>query len=389
LIPLCLCAVLAAATVAAGDTEVKPYGFVLVNAHYADGLTDSVDIPVKAINEEDSNFSIFPRQSRFGIKVTGPDVGTAKLLGQIELDLWGLRGSSAQGGVTQSAPRTRLAFLRLAWESTTLTIGQDWVEAFAPLNPTSLLHVSIPGCSSTGNLWNRLPQIRMDHNLKVGEKSRMTFNFALTRPFGADRDTTPVSQADLLGGGEYAGMPFVEGRAAFGGPAAGKSWAVGLAGHWGKEDFETSATPAGADLTTEGVALDFSVPLGKKAGIKGEYYSGKNLRMLFSNSYIIGDATDDAPVAEEGEAKGGWFEFSLAPTEKASINLGYGMEDLDDAQVTSGFKKNATVFGNLIWSFNKAFKMAFEVNQITTTTLGAADEEISVVVYDVAWQFVF
>jgi hypothetical protein len=362
--------------------ELKAYGFILVNVHLTDGLTAPADIPVRAIGEEDSSFSIFVRQTRLGLKAGGPEVGSAKLDGTVEIDFWGLRGSVPAGNVLQTAPRLRLAFLRLVWERTTLTVGQDWTWAFAPLSPTSLAHVSIPEFAGSGNLWNRLPQVRLDHEVELSDSYKLGLSAALTRPFGGDAAPVPVSQDDPLGAGELSGLPFVQARAALSGPFAGKSFTIGVSGHLGREEFRA------AELDTRAVALDVSVPLGKVAALSGEGYVGENLRMLFSNSFVIEDP-NTAQDAEAGITAGGWVQINAGVGSKGSVNAGYGIEKLDEEQISSGLRKNETLFGNLIWSFSKHFKLGVELTHIRTTLSGEADQKISATAFDVAWQFVF
>lgn len=182
--------------------EIKPYGFILVNAQYNDKIP--TDIPVKtALTDTVSNFLITARQTRFGFKMTYE--ATWKIAGQIELDFWGLKGSGSNGAAMQSAPRLRLANFKITKENVTFLFGQDWT-IFAPLNPTSWAHVSIPEFSSSGNLWNRFPQIRGEYKAKIGENNSLLLQGALLRPLGADV-TPAVTQAEQMGAGELAGLP--------------------------------------------------------------------------------------------------------------------------------------------------------------------------------------
>ncbi|MEW6741605.1 MAG: hypothetical protein AB1486_02505 [Planctomycetota bacterium] len=380
------------------EVKVDVYGFVLVNTQYTSGRTAPADVPVWALDEDDDEaFNIFAHQTRFGFKLTAPNVGSAALTGDIELDLYGLRGDANPGGITQTAPRTRLAYLKLDWEDTALTVGQDWVRAFAPLNPTSLAKMSIVEFSGSGNLWNRIPQIRLDHNLQLTDDTKALFNVALLKPFGADADPTRpvdsdgdgdvdawrgVGQGDLVGGGEQSGLPFVQARAAFNMPIGKRALEVGFAGHYGREDY------AEEDLLSYGLALDLDVPFSEICGLMGELYTGRNLRMFFSNSFHLGNPNLDSS-ADEQRADGGWVQLTVKPNDPGSINVGYGYEDLDDAdEVGAGaVKKNQTIFANYLHSFTERFRMAFEVIRIDTNYENADDEDA--LVCDLAWQLLF
>ncbi|MFQ5870504.1 MAG: hypothetical protein ACE5JC_11430, partial [Candidatus Zixiibacteriota bacterium] len=178
---------------ASAGVDVKPYGFILVNAQVNDVL--GTDIPVKAGIADTTtrtNFLITPRQTRFGFKMSS-EWEDWEIGGQIELDFFGLKGSGANGLAMQSAPRLRRAFFKLTRENMTFLVGQEWV-FFAPLSPTSIAHVSIPEFSSCGNLWNRMPQIRFEHRHDLGENGSVLFQWALVRPLGADVATGTRTQ---------------------------------------------------------------------------------------------------------------------------------------------------------------------------------------------------
>jgi len=200
------------AAAADSDLTVKPYGFVLSNLQYNNNV--KADIPtVAALTDTTKNMLLTARQTRLGLNLGMEEAGW-KLAGKAELDFWGLRGSGKNGAALQSAPRLRLAYFTMTKRKVTLLFGQDWT-CFAPLSPESDAHVSIPGFSSSGNLWNRLPQIRFEFK-NATEKQTTLAQLAIVRPFASDRGSdSTYSQADLLGAGELNGLPFAQGRFAF------------------------------------------------------------------------------------------------------------------------------------------------------------------------------
>ncbi len=377
--------------------EIKPYGFILLNAQYNDNLP--ADIPFKvALSDTFSNFLITARQTRFGFKMSYE--ATWKIAGQIELDFWGLKGSGANGASMQSAPRLRLANFKINKENLTFLFGQDWT-VFAPLSPTSWAHVSIPALSSCGNLWNRFPQIRGEYKTKVGENNSLLLQGAVLRPLGADV-APAATQAEQMGAGEFNGLPFVQARAAFG---VGKTATIGVSTHFGQEDFskylDKKIGPANDTLVnkidektvTQAVAGDLSVKI-NWVSISGEGFFGKNLSMLFSNAYLWFseyeyDTTTDhkktlLKKGEPVEALGGWGQISLSPPKtKVSFNIGGGIEILKEEQVdtlifdpffsnrlkknTPQLWKNMTIFANVILTPIEKVTFALEVNNITTT----------------------
>jgi len=366
----------------AGDVEIKPYGFILLNANYNDGI--KADIPVKtALSDSISNFLITSRQTRFGLKMSYQQ--DWKITGNIEMDFFGLKGSGANGGVMQSAPRMRLAFFKLEKENVSFVFGQDWA-VFAPLSPASMMHVSIPEFSSSGNLWNRFPQLRFEYKAKLDDKNSLLFQGALLRPLGADITPT-VNQTDELGAGELAKFPFIQGRVA---ANFGTSATIGASFHFGQEDFYTAwggkkiVAPDtfaidDAKTSTMAIAGDLKV----KANIvtlSGEAFWGKNLTMLFGNAYLRSDSVTGNKYEIDGVgAVGGWGEISIKPKDsKFTFGAGVGMETLKEEDVDSLLNdnifcsstplwKNMTIFATVMYAPFDKVSFGLEFNNIKTT----------------------
>ena len=366
----------------AADVAFKPYGFLLTNANF--NSDTKADVPVKVgLTDDFSNFLITPRQTRFGLRLSYEQ--DWKVTGTIEMDFFGLKGSGANGGVMQSAPRLRLANIRLQKNDLAFVVGQDW-SVFAPLNPASMMHVGIPKFSSSGNLWNRFPQLRAEYKFKIDDKNSLLLQGALMRPLGADV-TPAVNQTDELGAGELAGMPFLEMRAAMDfGPAA----AFGASLHYGQEDFHKAwggfRTIGGTAYAlkdertgTFAVAADAKVKTGP-ATFSAEAYWGQNLTMLFGNGYLKSVAGTDGTYKVDGiGSMGGWVEISLKPkNSKLSYGAGVGFEALNeddvDALTTDAlFKsavpmhKNMTIFGLISYSPFSNLTCGLELNHIITS----------------------
>jgi hypothetical protein len=273
----------------------------------------------------------------------------------------------------QSAPRLRLANFTMKKGKVQLLFGQDWT-VFAPLSPNSLVHVSIPSFSSSGNLWNRLPQARLDYTATVDTLSKVIIQVAAVRPIAAD--ATSDSQAELLGAGEYNGLPFAQARIAF---SRGKSVTVGASVHAGQSDWK-KAYPAGNytdDKTaTWGAAADAKISAGQIA-FAGEGFMGSNLGMMFSNATTRTTKQEllGAPLKVENvDVKGGWGELTFKPSgSKFSFNGGAGIEILDEDQTDSmavaapQLSKNLTIFGNVQVDPLPKVTMALEVGYIKST----------------------
>lgn len=367
----------------AQDVQVTPYGFVLFNA----GMNDHIatDIPVKAAlaDSGDSRASMLltARQTRLGLRMKSEVEGWI-LSGVTELDFWGQKGSFNNGASMQSAPRLRLANFSMKKDNVQLLFGQDWM-VFAPLSPNSLVHVSIPSFSSSGNLWNRLPQARLEYTATVDSLSKVQFQIAAVRPIAAD--ATSDSQAELLGAGEYNGLPFAQARISY---SRGKSFTVGGSVHVGQTDWQ-KAYPVGNytddKTTTWGAAGDIRVSSGQIT-IVGEGFTGSNLGMMFSNAGTRSIVTETASLKVEGlDVKGGWGELTFKPAgSKIAFNGGAGIEILDEDQVdematTAGqLSQNLTLFGNAQYDPIPRITFAVEIGYIQSTykyVIDAALEE--------------
>ena len=366
----------------AAEVIIKPYGFVLIDANY--NSDTKADVPVKVgLADNSSNFLITPRQTRFGLRMTYEQEW--KVTAVIEMDFFGLKGSGANGGVMQSAPRLRMANIRLQKKDLSFVIGQDW-SVFAPLNPASMMHVSIPKFSSSGNLWNRFPQLRAEYKFKIDEKNSLLLQGALLRPLGADI-TPAINQTDELGAGELSVFPFLEMRLA---ADIGPSATVGASIHYGQEDFYKawngqkkidSLNYALKDEKTSTLAIAGDAKI--KSGIatfSAEAFWGENLTMLFSNAYLKSRAESDGQFKVEGVgAAGGWAELSLKPkNSKFTYGAGLGYEALKEKDVDSLIQdalfksatpmhKNMTIFGMISYSPFSNFSCGLELNHIRTS----------------------
>jgi len=96
--------------------------------------------------------------SRLGVKFAGGTAFGGKLSGLIEADFFGVNG--AYGGGTETLLRLRHAAVDLAWEKTTLKVGQYWNPNFIPeCFPTT------PNFALSINPFGFIPQVRVTHKI--------------------------------------------------------------------------------------------------------------------------------------------------------------------------------------------------------------------------------
>src|SRR5207302_10930402 len=128
------------------------------------------------------------------------------------------------------APRLRLATATVEWSSVRLSFGQDW-SVLAPLNPDSALHTAVPGFATSGNLWARVPQLRLDGVVGFGgPATKHTWRFIWAAAFVAEvqADAIPppqnaFSNVRIAQGGETSLSPAGEARLALAHELFGKS----------------------------------------------------------------------------------------------------------------------------------------------------------------------
>ncbi len=385
---ICAIALAFTATQAWAGAMVKPYGFVLVNYQFNSAWNGDIptvaseyevaDNPATAGVDESHDYTmnhlITARQTRLGMKINLDSRFDPS--GAIEMDFWGLTGSAAAGGVLQSAPRLRLAYMTLKFMdgALNLTVGQDWVKAFAPLSPTSIAHVSIPEFSGSGNLWNRMPQIRLDYTQEAGP-GKVMVQAAVVRPFGADVDPhdpyaaldQEAQQGDYLGAGELSMLPFVQGRVSY---QHEKMVTVGVSGHAGLMDFSKrkAAVVSGAGKVFDASELDEKVRTwaiagdlkvdGEMVGFMAEGFYGRNLAMYFSGIGVryelAGGGGHTIVSIPSAKGVGGWGQVTLKPNEIIKINAGAGLEQLNKDYLSDwdgwigSVGQNMTIFGNVM-----------------------------------------
>ena len=245
-----------------GSARLTPYGTIYFNAFGNTGPTNNIDVPLWATQAGSGNFSSTVRQTRLGLKLEGAKVGDARLGAVVEADFFG--GSPGIGiGENFGVVRLRLANVRLDWERTSLTIGQDWM-VFAPQNPTSLAAAAIPQMTSAGNNWARLPQVKLQR--RIGD--HLTLQAAVLAPQTGD---SPSTATFLLqpNSGAASLVPFFQSRLSFGEGnwfGTAKPGVVGLSGHYGRSRVFTGAANIENDIDSVGVAADVHAGERDRAG---------------------------------------------------------------------------------------------------------------------------
>lgn len=356
-----------------GAVRVTPYGTIYLNVFGNSRGTNNADIPLFATSSSAGNMSASVRQTRLGLKISGPTVWKAKSSGVVEADFFG--GFPAVGlGENFGVVRVRLAYARLDWKKTSAEAGQDWA-VFAPNNPVSIASAAIPQLAAAGNPWARLPQLRVEHRFDNG----VMLQGAVLSPSTGDFPSNTAVFFLQAGAGAASRMPAFESRFSYNNKdwlGTKKAGSVGVSMHYGRARVSNT-------IESVGVALDWNSPLHKRVSLTGEAFFGRNLAMFqsgvfqgYNSTYII-STTNGVFVLTGARAigtRGGWSQLGWnLPTAKDRITL-YGSigiddprdEDLRSVSVTDWRKRNLAYSFSLHYKYSPQFTWALEFRRLET-----------------------
>ena len=230
--------------------DMEVYGYIKLDGSYDTSRSTPGNyvkwVDSEAANKDDDEFNMTANQTRLGFKISGPEEDGLKVSGQAEVDFYG-----ANSGENKAGFLMRHAFMKLDWpeERFNIIAGQTW-DVVSPLNPGTLSY-SVQWWS--GNIGYRRPQIRLTKGFTLGEDIDVTVAGALTRTIG---DSTFMNSA-ITESGEDSGKPTFQGRAGFTfpSPLGYKKTTVGVSGHWGEEEFDTTAVGGHSDVESWSVNL--------------------------------------------------------------------------------------------------------------------------------------
>jgi hypothetical protein len=358
----------AAPPAAAEEPAVKitPHGLLVLNFFYDVQPLAPEDVPLSAPGgaAKDGAVGATVRQSRFGLEVdalqAAQALGADKVSGTLEADFFGGYYDSNNVTYTMGHPRLRLFFVKMQFGDVDVVAGQDWA-ILAPLNPLSLTHVALPGFQGSGNLWARLPQVRVDANLgglelaagvlaPVGIGAVPPANgFNATRNAGAAPDQSRV--------------PSLEGRIGYGTKIDKEKLGAGVSGHFGQEKV------AGERYTSWAGALDVSIPVAGLLSVAGEAYYGQDIDGFFSAADLAQRPIPETPVAQR--AYGGWGQLLVKP-KPVILGAGAGFEKVTH----NGQRRNVAFYGTVIYEFAPKLMAGLEYDHIRTRPNAASSDLI-------------
>ncbi|MBN1823223.1 MAG: hypothetical protein JW803_02775 [Endomicrobiales bacterium] len=339
------------------NVNAKLYGYIKLDTAYNDSMTGYANylkwVQSEGINENDNEFIMTANETRFGLDFSEAESGNLKTSGKIEGEFF-----SGLGSENKAAFAMRHAYVQIDWPGcgTSLLMGQTW-DVISPLNPATIIyHVYW----WAGNVGYRHPQIRFTKKAGAAE-----IKIAASRTVGS---ANAFASGDT---GVDSGQPTLQGRVAVSGKIlTDKNTTLGVSGHAGSEEYDTSADGTNLSFKSSSLNVDLTIPLAPKLALKGEAFSGENM-----DDYLggIGQGVN-ANLLKEIKTSGAWACVSIGPMGRSTCNIGFTSESVDEDCLNAGNKSgNSVIFANIIWDVTKALMLAAEVSSWTTKYVGMDD----------------
>jgi hypothetical protein len=199
------------------------------------------------------SFNSTMRQSRLGVILDGPQVGSFRTSALAALDFFGGL-PNFQTAPAFGLPRMLYAYMRFENDRTAFQIGQDHM-VLAPKNPTSLTGMAFPTLFRAGNLYLRVPQIRAERTVIEGSSVQLQMTAGILAPIAGDTVGGNGYQfVAPVGAGERSRTPGVQSRLAVratpDGPYETPDWELGVSGHYSRERYTTGIVLVGRQPRT-------------------------------------------------------------------------------------------------------------------------------------------
>jgi hypothetical protein len=241
----------------------------------------------------------------------------------------------------------------------------------------------VPGFTTSGNLWGRVPQLRADGVISLGktddEHKRWRLIWAAALAAEVQADAIATAQNAFTGvrvpqGGENALAPAGEARLAIGHDLYDKSLELGVSGHLGNREIAFTGGRTGR--LNGAVAVDVTLPLPFRLALKGEAYWGSGLDAFFGGinqgiAFISNPAGAIATVGNGIADGGGWAELSWAALTWLTLYAAGGadrpkVEDLLVANAATNRTLNAAFYGQIEFEFARGFALWLEYDFMHT-----------------------
>ncbi len=355
----------------ASKYRVRLSGIVLANLFTNQGAVENQDVPSWAVSrgplDSGGSFGATLRQSQVGLEVFGPEVAGAKAKGDVQFDFFGGFPGNFNG-VSTGIVRMRTATVRLDWQHTSVVAGQDNL-FFSPVSPTSLASLGVPALAFAGNLWGWIPQLRVEHRFDLSDRSRVNLQGGILDPLDGEFPSDSFFRSPQAG--ERSRQPAYASRVAWSHPAFGRTLTLGVGGYYSRQKWGFGRNVDGWAATS-----DWTVPLGPRFDLSGEFYRGRAVGGLnggIGQSIIfVGSLTDPTTVVQGLNSAGGWAQLKFRATDKLEFNGAYGEDNPQARQLRglpysqSALARNQSAFGNFIYQPRSDLLFSLEYRHMRT-----------------------
>lgn len=310
----------------ASKYRLRLSGVALLNAFENSGRVDNLDVPNLALGRRPQDtagsFGATARQSELGFEVYGPTFAGARTSAALHLDLFGGFPNSTNG-VSEGLMRLRTATVRMDWDRTSIVVGQD-APFFSPLSPTSIASLGYPAFSYAGNLWTWTPQARLEHRMNLSNSSSITFQGGFLDPLSGEPPAYDFYRTPQAG--EKSRQPAYASRVAWTHGPDDHALALGVGGYYSRQNYGL-----GRSIDAWAGTADWSVPLGNRLGLTGEFYRGRALGGLgggTGRSVLFSGPLSDPNSSLAGlNTMGGWAQLKFKAAETVEFNAAYGQDN--------------------------------------------------------------
>ncbi len=333
---------------------VKLTGLILLNTFANTSAVDVIQSPAISTGEGGTT-GLSIRQTVLGLDARGPHVFGSNSTADARLDFFG-GGNQASYAQLGGTVRLRTAHAQLAWDRTRAFAALDR-PIVNPGAPTSLTAVAQPPLAWSGNLWNWVPQLGVEHTLRWNSSTRISTQAAI-----ADIPDGYTSPAVTYTGsvpslGELSRWPASQARIGYahGDELTGPRLGVGgyFSPHTANNQIHFDAWAA---------TVDYRVPLFAHLEASGSFYRGAALGGLGAGAYkdYVYQAYDQGYYFQPLDDVGGWAQLKARATERLEFNAAYGIDNAFAHEIrpyltnaTASYlslARNATFYTNVIYS---------------------------------------
>lgn len=311
---------------------IKFYGFFRTGLQYSSArFNDQTNI--QYVNHEqnatqataidnDDEFGINVRLTRFGFDVNGGKIGQADVSGKLEMDFANTPVKSTTGPSDESrqTPRIRLAYATIDFGALAFRLGQDW-DVISPLMPSVNADTLL---WNAGNLGDRRPMAQLIWD--GGEPKETSFQWKLAAGQQGAVDAADVDSNGQKDGSD-TGHPHFQTRFGVSTPSwvDGKMLAGGAWGYWGRSQSDTTSFAGDSTFTSWALGGDLVMPLFDMVSLRGEIFYGKGLADVRGG---IGQSFG----ADEIATWGGWSEFEFK-FDALTLALGASLDNPSDGDL--------------------------------------------------------